>query len=290
MSMILKTSQVSQFKTAIDTIKDLIQDVNIHFIKDDHSNAGMLLISMDNSSQSLVYFRITKSEVDKSGFYKCSEACSAGINIPEFNKMLKTIKDKDTLTLQIKPKNPGILFLGSENIEKAKIGEYEINLMDIDDDELEIPNEQFNSVITLDSSEFQQLCRDVNTVVTDKVKIMSTGTEFIMSSVGENATATFRLGEKQGIVFDNINMTLLCICNEYPIKFLICFSKASKLCTTLSIHLKQDFPIVIDYPIASLGMLRFVLSPLLSTDKNEPEPLPKKIIQKNRRTIILPPL
>lgn len=266
MSVILKTSRVSQLKIIFDTIKDLIQDVNIHFIEDSLPDAGMIIAHMDNSKCALVQFFMTKEEISKVGVYKCSQRCSAGINISQFHKFLKTVKDQDTLTIRVDPAVPEKLILKYENEEKKKQGQFDINLLDIDEEELELPAEEFESIITLDSSEFQQMCRDLNCVETDKVSIASTGTQFIMSAEGDPGRGTLRLGEKQGTSFENETKFKGIISNVYPLRFLICFAKAYKLSTTVRIRLKQNYPVVIDYHIPSVGLLRFCLC---NIDKSE---------------------
>ena len=70
MSFFLQTSQVPQIKIAFDTIKEIIQDVNIHFISDREPNAGVLLTAMDASHCALVHFRMDKAEIEKMGKYK----------------------------------------------------------------------------------------------------------------------------------------------------------------------------------------------------------------------------
>ncbi len=279
MSMILKTSQVKHLKGVFDTIKEVIQDVNIHFIGDSEPDAGILIACMDNSNQSLVHFMMSKTELDTAGIYKCSIPCKAGINIPNFYKILKTVKDSDTLTIQMKSDDREKLFIGCDNDEKKKRGEYSYNLMDNDESELVIPDEDFNSVITLDPSEFQQMCRDLNCLETDRVKITSTGREFIMSASGDNARGSFSLGQRNEEGKGEV------ICNEYPLKFLICFAKAARLSNTLIIRLKPNFPIILDYQIPSLGLLRFCLSPILQppSDDDDPDAETRRIEDETRR-------
>ena len=271
MSMILKTSQVSQLKTVFDTIKELLRDVNVYFIGHNEPEAGVLLSSMDSSNTALVYFKMSKEEIEKSGLYTCTTPCSAGINIAQFFKLLKTVKDHDTLTLRMKTENPQKLFMRSENSDKAKRVEFEISLMDIDEEDIKIGSETFESIITMDSFEFQQACRDINSVDTDLVTIASTGNKFIMSAKGDYSNVTVRLGEKRGTVFERSTQ----VCNQYPLKFLNCFTKATKLSSTVCIRMKNNFPIFIEYTIASLGLLRFVLSPLSIDNLEFPEELSK---------------
>jgi hypothetical protein len=60
------------------------------------------------------------------------------------------------------------------------------------------------------------------------------------------------------------------ICNEYSLKFLQVFTKATKLSFDLKIQMKKDYPIILNYYIPNLGLLRFCLAPT-----NEVQQVPK---------------
>lgn len=91
MSVFLRTSLISKWKIAFDTLKDFLVDVNLVFGRDDDKNAGMTVMEMDPAKNVLVHFTIPAAEIRKYGTYSCSIPCTAGINISEFYKLLKTI-------------------------------------------------------------------------------------------------------------------------------------------------------------------------------------------------------
>lgn len=257
MSVLLKTIRVSHLKVIFDTIKDLVQDVNIYFMSDqDPETPGAVIAAMDATDISLVYLFLHKQEIDKAGIYTCSKPCKAGINVPEFYKFLKNIHDKDTITIQIKPEDPNKLLLSFENDAKTKYGTYKFTLMDLDDEKIEIPNVVYHNTVSLESSEFQKLCRDLNGLGSQIVKIASTGSQFIMSAVGDTVEGTLGQETKDGKEIPESEH----VCNNYPLKFLICFSKASKISHQITVYLKKDWFLVMEYEIPSLGKLRLCLA------------------------------
>ena len=273
MSMVLKTTGVGKIKTVFDTIKDLITDVNLHFNGDWERDAGAVIAEFDNSKLALVYFFIDKAEIDKSGFYKCSKPCFAGINLPAFYKKLKVIKDHDTMTMEMNPDHPEVLSLRLDNSEKQKRGSFDVKLMDIDHTYLEIPDEVFDVTISLDSAEFQQMCRDVNTADAERARITVSRKEVTMRAVGDDGSAEISLGAKRDAESED-NVAAAAVSNEYPLKFLMQFAKASKLSQTVRIRIKDNFPIMMDYRIPSIGLLRFCLSPFPTEPEPEPAPAP----------------
>lgn len=56
---------------------------------------------------------------------------------------------------------PDILNLVFESKENDRISEYDIKLMDIDQEHLGIPDTEYAATITMPSGEFQRICRDL---------------------------------------------------------------------------------------------------------------------------------
>ena len=47
----------------------------------------------------------------------------------------------------------------------------------------------------------------------------------------------------------------------YALKYLVLFSKCTNLCNSVEVYLKNDFPLIIKYEIASLGEIKLCLAP-----------------------------
>ena len=73
------------------------------------------------------------------------------------NKIIKTINNNDTLSFFMNSKNCNILGIQIENTDKnAKRVTY-MNLLDLENNNIEIPSATFTSVITLPSCDFQKV-------------------------------------------------------------------------------------------------------------------------------------
>ena len=75
-----------------------------------------------------------------------------------FYKLIKTISNNnDCLTLYINENDINKLGIKIENSDKNSVTNYKLNLMDIKYEEVNIPPQNFDNVITMPSNEFQIL-------------------------------------------------------------------------------------------------------------------------------------
>lgn len=77
------------------------------------------------------------------------------------------------------------------------MGEYEMKLMDIDQEHLGIPDTQYDATITMSSAEFQRICRDLG-ALGESVKIEATKEGVRFSSEGEVGNGNVLLKQSAG--------------------------------------------------------------------------------------------
>jgi len=82
-------------------------------------------------------------------------------------------------------------------VEEDRVGEYEMKLMDIDQEHLGIPDTQYDATITMSSSEFQRICRDL-AALGESVKIEASKEGVRFSSEGEVGTGSVLLKQSAG--------------------------------------------------------------------------------------------
>jgi DNA polymerase III sliding clamp (beta) subunit (PCNA family) len=137
----------------VDAIKDLVQDCNF-----DCNDSGIALQAMDNSHVALVSMML-KAE----GFspYRCDRNVALGIHLLSLTKVLRAAQNEDILTLKSED-YPDVLNLIFESAETDRLSEYDIKLMDIDQEHLAIPDTDYAATVEMPSAEFQRICRDLN--------------------------------------------------------------------------------------------------------------------------------
>jgi proliferating cell nuclear antigen len=167
-------------------------------------------------------------------------------------KLIKTINNSDTLSFFVDDNSPGILNIRIENSEKTTT--YKYNLLEIDNPSFKIQPKEFSSIISMPSSDFQKICRDMNNMGGAKtVDIKAINDQLIFTCKGEIAEQSTIIktgGEVGGEKFAQ---------GEFSLKFLTLFTKATNLCNNINIYITNDYPIIIEYSVASLGSVRFIL-------------------------------
>jgi proliferating cell nuclear antigen len=137
----------------VDAISGLVQDCNF-----DCNDSGIALQAMDNSHVALVSMML-KAEAFSP--FRCDRNISLGINLTSLTKVLRAAQSNDILTVKAED-GPDVVNLVFESSEKDRISEYDIKLMDIDQEHLGIPETDYAASITLPSTEFQRICRDLS--------------------------------------------------------------------------------------------------------------------------------
>ncbi len=92
--------------------------------------------------------------------FRCDRNIALGINLSSLMKVLRCAQNDDILTLKAEDA-PDVVNLVFESSERDRLSEYDIKLMDIDQEHLGIPETEYAATITMPSAEFQRICRDL---------------------------------------------------------------------------------------------------------------------------------
>lgn len=252
----VKSVQGGVIRTLFETLKDIIHDSNIIFGPD-----GAKLATMDSAKCSLVYLKLRAESFEE---FICNEPTHVGLNMASIYKLVRVCGTHDTIVLYVLKESPNELGIRIENAEKNSRTDFKLKLLDINDREISMPELEFDSVVTLPSAMFQRLCRDMlslspSMIITSRPKSMT------FSCEGDFASQTTTIGETD----DGLTMATNHdddISSKYSLKYLTLFCKSSALCTTVSIFIKKNHPLIIMYNVAGLGELKFMLTPLIEDE------------------------
>ncbi|THH02950.1 hypothetical protein EW145_g6663 [Phellinidium pouzarii] len=139
-------------KRLLDSIKELVTDANFEC-----NEEGLKLQAMDNSHVALVAVLLQADGFVK---YRCDRPMPLGVNLGSLTKVLKCAKDDDVCTLKATD-DADVLNLTYEGKNSDRIAEYDMKLMDIDADTLGIPDTEYDARVTMPSSEFARIVRDL---------------------------------------------------------------------------------------------------------------------------------
>lgn len=266
----LKTIQTSVIKTMIDALKEILTDANLELnpgdsnAEDESQRGSIKIITMDPSQTVLVHLKLEGKFFE---YYRCSRRTIIGISMLNLNKLIKTMTNNDTLTLFLAESDPNKLGILIENSDKNSVTLFKMNLMDLPQDRVNIPNQEFENVITMPSVDFQKIVRDMSNL-SETIEIQNIGSRLHFSCKGEFADQETILTENGTISFNNGTVRSNVIQGYYKLKYLVLFTKCTNLSNNITIYMKNDFPLIIQYKVGSLGNLKLALAPMIQTSSN----------------------
>lgn len=247
----LRTVQSASIKILTEALRDILNDVCLEF-----DETGLKLVTMDTNHVVLIHLKLDSCKFE---YFHCENRIVVGVNMLNLYKLIRTINSNDTLTLFIESSDMNHLGIKIENGDKNTKTTYKLNLLDLDNQKISIDPAEFNTVITLPSVDFQKIIRDMNNIA-ESVEIKNIGTQLILSCKGDFCS-------QETILADNENgSTIVSKKNEivqgvFNLKYLSLFTKCTNLCTAVELYLKNDYPIIVQYQVSSLGQCKLVLAP-----------------------------
>jgi proliferating cell nuclear antigen len=252
----LKSVQSSNIRILFEVMKEVIKsELNLIFTPE-----GIKLTEMDGLKVCVIHLSLDSSAFE---VYNCPKRIVVGVNSVNFHKIIKIVGNNDTISFFIKTDTPNLFTVRFDNSQKNKIFESVIDMLDIPHTQEVIPDIDFESVIVLPTSDFQKICKDIHSLgKSDRVEIQCHGDQLIFKHQGYFSEQQILLGKNDSTNISTDNDKI--IQGVFNLKYLLLFSKATNLCTDMKIYLKNDFPMILEYSVGSLGNLRFIIGPLQS--------------------------
>ena len=244
--MYLRTIQASALKSVFEVLKDIINDVNVYF-----TPKGVHILTLDTARVTLVHMTLSAENFEE---YECPTEITAGLNMANTYKLLKSISNTDALTLKMN--NRDYMEISIENLVKKSSTDFKLKLLDINEDILELPDIKMNVVTTLPSVDFQRIARDMGNL-SNEMTIIREGNHLILSCQGDFADQTTKIEFPEEVKRTG---------STFSLKYINLFTKATNMCSSVQLmqdSINENMPIVFRYTIANLGDLRFYLAPKL---------------------------
>ncbi|KAL3769266.1 hypothetical protein ACHAW5_002282 [Stephanodiscus triporus] len=256
-----RLTQGKVFKQLIEALKDLVQEANI-----DCSDDEMSIQAMDNSHVALVAVSLRSGGFDH---FRCDRPISLGFNATNMGKILKCAGNDDIITLKAEDDGDS-LALVFESPGQDRIADFELKLMDIDSEQLGIPDTEYKCTIQMPSGEFQRIIRDMQ-VLGDTLTISCTkeGVKFHVAGdlgagnvlIRQNNTAE---KDEDKVMIDMQEPVEL----TFALRYLNFFTKATSLGPTVILSMSPEVPVVVEYPIGETGYIKYYLAPKIDEDED----------------------
>ena len=228
----IRTVKAAPFRTLVEAIKDILTDANLEF-----DSTGLKIMAMDGTHTILVHLRLQADRFDE---FHCPQKHVLGLNMINFYKL-------------------GIEIM---NGEKQMVTHFALNLIELDVRPIAIPAVQFQSIITMPSTDFQKIIRDMHSLG-EVVEIQSASQELVFRCKGDYAEQETIFSIGQNGLTQSKSATDI-VQGNFFLKHLVLFTKCTSLCSDISLYLKNDYPIIVEYNVAGLGEIKLALAPALT--------------------------
>jgi proliferating cell nuclear antigen len=254
--VIAKTVQTSPIRTLAEGLKSMLVEMSLVFDKD-----GIRMIAMDNSRTVLTHMRLYANKFEQYEYNNKAPKLSVGLNTDHFYRIVKTVTNDDTIIFSVSKSESNHLCITLENGDKKRRIRNKLNLLDRDESDINMPETEFATRITMPSMDFQKICRDMTLLSAKTVDIKNVGGTLTFTCKGPFASQTVTMGDSTSDIAITKTKTDEIVSGTYSLPHLVLFTKCSNLSNNLEIHMKNDWFIMIRYVIANLGDIKLCLMP-----------------------------
>lgn len=236
----------SLFRRLIESVSELINESVFDF-----TSEGLSLQSMDTAHIAVVEAKLAKEAFHS---YRCVNSHSIGIGLTSLVKILRGISEKDILILSLKESNTTHLNLIINSLKHGSITEYDLQLMSIDREALEMKHLLFCTKVESLSKEMARNFRDLGHFG-QTITIDVSEENILLSS--DNLDIKARIHLKSGSVnhitcTENIHQT-------FCARYLNIIGRAASIANKLTLEMGPDVPLLIQYNLNNSGFLKFYL-------------------------------
>ncbi|KAK2725429.1 proliferating cell nuclear antigen-like [Artemia franciscana] len=256
-----RLTQGALLKKILDAIKDLVNEAVW-----DCSDSGISLQAMDNSHVSLVSLNLKAEGFDK---YRCDRNLSLGMNLTSMSKILKCSSSDDIITMKAQDSADTVTFT-FEAPSQDKVSDYEMKLMNLDQEHLGIPETDYACIVKMPAGEFARIVRDLSQFG-ESVVICCTKEGVKFSASGDIGTGNIKLAQNKNV--DKEEEAVIIEMNEpvtltFACRYLNSFTKATPLSSQVSLSMSPDVPLVVEYKVPELGFVRYYLAPKIEDEES----------------------
>lgn len=249
-----KWEKSSFLKNAVEATKDIIVQTNM-----DWTEEGISIQGMDPSHVALSNVFLSKEDCY---FYHIKESITIGIDMIRLGKILTIANADDSLEFFIENEEEATINVTLTSVDEKCRSHFQIPLIDIDVESLNIPDMIYDNKIIQKSNDFASAVRDLG-FLGDVVAIWVDGGEFHIQVRGE-----FGMGErawKDGILKSsetNDNR------QSYPLRYLLKTLKGTSVSSDIQIEFSLGSPIRLSYTFGnSSNIINYVAPKLDDSDE-----------------------
>lgn len=247
--MFLATIKAKIIKNIVDSISDLSQSIVFNI-----SDEGIGAQTMDSSHVSIAIVQLNVSAFIK---FETDKNYSIGINIANISKILKFSSTDSIMTLSLVDEDKISITLN----DSSSKSEFEMGLMDIDTEFLEVPEMEYDCRIKMPCVKFQKIFKDLSQMGDDcEICISDDSVSFETSGENLKAKSVFTRDDME---FSGLSKS------RYSIRYFQSFSKATPLSSNVTMEISSGVPVFVNFTMVDDSSVKFYLAPKIEDEDDE---------------------
>eukprot|EP00834_Sanchytrium_tribonematis_P002181 NODE_62_length_26495_cov_0.832853.p13 type:complete len:261 gc:universal NODE_62_length_26495_cov_0.832853:26179-25397(-) len=250
-----------EFKKIFEAIREIVNEGNF-----DCSQSGIAMQAMDSSHVALVALMLRAEGFEP---FRCDQPMSLGMSFVTLTKILKCASNDDSITMFSESDKTDKLGLIFEDTKNDKVSEYEVKLITLDSEHLSIPDQKFQAQVSMSSSEFQKIIRDLGSLGETIYVDVDKGAITFRTS-GSDGSGTIKLKPPSELDEDASPLDIdldAPVSLGFSTKYLANVTKATPLSNTVKLSLMDGSPMLVEYVMEDVGYIRFYLAPKLEGEE-----------------------
>jgi len=243
----IEVEDARAWKNCIDSIVNLIDEGSFEV-----TSNGISLKAMDPSQIAMVSFSVPKSAFSS---YKIDETTKLGINFDSMSKILSRSRGKDKLRMMLDENKLLLEFLGEDKRS------FKLPLIDVQEGAQKEPRIEFDAVVKIKAGQFKEILGDA-ALLSSHVVLDANNKGFFVEVHGDSGDLRVEK-DKTGEATLNIEVKKDSRAT-FPLQFLEDIVKACPDDQSLSLHLKTNSPIKVEYLIGEAKLV-YYLAPRIET-------------------------
>lgn len=264
----IKTLKAVIIKGLFEVIKPYIKETNIMITPE-----YIKISTLDIAKASVTYVKLDAKKFES---YYCKKPIIIGIDTATFFKAIKSANRRETITFYMDGDDTDKLGIELADLFQGKVKGYKIPLLALEEKMVHVQNMEFDYIINMPSVQFQQIIKDIHLLDGKIVEIKSVGKQLIFSctdGIADFRTAISEIDDAmnkdqkallqqngediRSVKFSKSSDNI--VQGKFKLSYLMNFIKASHLCESMNLLLTNDQPLVLEYFVADLGVLRLLL-------------------------------
>ena len=242
------------FKKIMDLLKEVL-DIGIFIINED----GISLESLDSSHVSFIQMLLKKDDFHKFIINKKrKEDLQFAVSMPSLCNILKCLNNGEQITISHEDDSNKITWT-FQNLDTNTYQKFNLNLIEYETHDINIPKACYQCRIKTMSSVLQNILKNL-AYIGDYlcINVNKDKNHIDFKSSGIDSDALIRMTKND---YTKLKLTKN-ITSSYSIDYLTKYAKSSAFSSKVSIFLKTDSPILLEYKIDNIsGMIKFYIAP-----------------------------